>query len=151
LKIELGQDYIDTQEDYEDKYRNSMFISFLRSLDVIATRIPTQNMSSIMTMKVAAFTKSNINDVFVTKWQQWLQGADYDIDKAFILGYNFDEYGRFITWSPLQLTYDEDLFERSMRIPLPSGKTSENGYVFEISDIGKDPLMDRLVYEYIAI
>lgn len=74
----LNDYYIHNESTYKDRLRNSMFVSFLRSLDVIATRIPTQNMSSVMTMKIAAFTKSDINDVFVTKWQQWLQGSDYD-------------------------------------------------------------------------
>ena len=44
------------KKDYQEKYAQSMYHSFLRSLDMIATRIPTQNMSSIMPMKVASLT-----------------------------------------------------------------------------------------------
>lgn len=144
IKTRLGEDYENVKDDYEEKYKNSLYVSFLRSLDVIATRIPTQNMSSIMTMKITAFTKSNVNDVFVTKWQQWLQGSDYDIDKAFILGYNFDDYGRFITWSSLQKTYDDQVFNTSLELPLPNGKEA----VVEYSDQTFDDKMNQLLYDY---
>lgn len=149
LAIQLGMYYKQAKDGYEQKYRNSLFVSFLRSLDVIATRIPTQNMSSIMTMKIAAFTKQDINDVFVTKWQQWLQGADYDIDKAFILGYNFDDHGRFITWSAIQELYDDSIFETSLRLPLPSGKSIEKkDYPISFGLNGSDELMNKLVNSF---
>ena len=119
---DLGGLYQTLEKVYKKQYQDSLYNAFLLSLDVIATRIPTQNMSSIMTMKVAAFTGSNINNVFVTKWQQWLQGSDYDIDKAFILGYNFDDNGRFLRWSPLQREYNKALMDLSLQLPLPTGK-----------------------------
>jgi hypothetical protein len=37
----LYTQYVDAASDYRDKYAKSLYHSFLRSLDMIATRIPT--------------------------------------------------------------------------------------------------------------
>jgi hypothetical protein len=69
MKKDLAVLHQKVKNDYEDKYAHSLYHSFLRSLDVIATRIPTQNLSSIMTMRAASLLDSNVNNIFVTKWQ----------------------------------------------------------------------------------
>lgn len=132
----------DTRKHYETIFQNSMYQAFRRSLDMMVTRIPTQNMSSIMPMEVVGFTSNDVNDVFVTKWQNWLQGSDFDIDKAFILGYNFDKNGRFILWSKLQKTFNEELFNRSMNFPLP------DQYNEAIYSKNSDQYMNNLFDEY---
>ena len=146
--------YNDSAIEYKDKYAASMYHSFLRSLDMIATRIPTQNMSSIMPMRVASLLNSSVNNVFVTKWQQWLQGADYDIDKAFLLGYNFDEKGMFIRWSNQQKFYTPELFEESLKIPLPTGKrldVSNGGQTLSMTGDIVDARADKLVSDYLLL
>ena len=55
----------------------SIHSSFLKSLDVIAARIPAQSMQSFMPMKVVAFDNPNINTAYVSTAQIWLQGSDY--------------------------------------------------------------------------
>lgn len=145
----------DLMRDYIKKFSDSMYISFIKSLDMIATRIPTQNMSSTMPMEVVGFTEEDMNDVFVTKWQQWVQGSDYDIDKAFILGYNFDENGKFITWSPLQLLYDKSVFEASLILPLPTGKETKPVVSQNFDPVLKTlldnyQLIDSLNYDYLS-
>ena len=51
--------------------------SFLRSLDVVAARIPAQSMQSYMPMRVVAFDNPNINTAYVSTYQILLQGSDY--------------------------------------------------------------------------
>lgn len=141
----IVSDHHTVKEDYTSKYAESLYHSFLRSLDVIATRIPTQNMSSIMTMRAVSLLDSDVNNVFVTKWQQWLQGADYDIDKAFLLCYNFDSNGRFIRWSPLQKIYTSQVFDVSLRLPLPT--TQE----IRIDTQSSDPKLEVFVKDWISL
>ena len=49
--------------------------SFLKSLEVLAARIPAQSMQSFMPMKTVAFIRSDVNDAYVSRWQIWLQGS----------------------------------------------------------------------------
>lgn len=49
--------------------------SFLRSLDIIAARIPAQSMQSYMPMKIVAFDNPNINTAYVSTYQILLQGS----------------------------------------------------------------------------
>lgn len=51
--------------------------SFLKSLEVVAARIPSQCMHSFMGMKIVGFIDSDINDCYVSKHQILLQGSDY--------------------------------------------------------------------------
>ncbi len=51
--------------------------SFLRSLDIVAARIPAQSMQSYMPMKVIAFDNPDINTAYVSTYQILLQGSDY--------------------------------------------------------------------------
>lgn len=53
--------------------------SFLRSLDIIAARIPAQSMQSFMPMKIVAFDNPDINTAFVSTYQILLQGSDYTL------------------------------------------------------------------------
>ena len=90
---------------YGNRYFNSKNkarqASFLKSLEFIASRIPAQTLQSFMKMKCVGFTGSDKNVCYVSHWQTWLQGSDYDIDKAYIMGHNFDENGLYIGWSNL--------------------------------------------------
>ena len=51
--------------------------SFLRSLDIVAARIPAQSMQSYMPMKIIAFENADINNAYVSTYQILLQGSDY--------------------------------------------------------------------------
>ena len=59
------------------KKANYTYTSFLKSLDIIAARIPAQNIQSFMPMKVVGFENPNINNAYVSTTQLWLQGSDY--------------------------------------------------------------------------
>ena len=49
--------------------------SFLKSLEVVAARIPAQSMQSFMPMKVIAYENANVNTAYVSTAQIWLQGS----------------------------------------------------------------------------
>lgn len=49
--------------------------SFLRSLDIIAARIPAQCMQSYMPMKVVGFENPDVNNAYVSTYQLLLQGS----------------------------------------------------------------------------
>ena len=103
-------------------------------------------MSSIMSMDEVSFSNSNINNIFVSKWQQWIQGSDYDIDKDYILSYNFTDDGKFINWSPLFKINDKRLFDESLNLPLPTNKKliiEENNNFDEYANI--------LIHDYIDL
>jgi len=38
---------------------------------------------------------------YVSHFQTYLQGSDYDIDKAYIMGQSYDEQATYIGWSNL--------------------------------------------------
>lgn len=65
----------ETKFQYSKELSSSLYNSFLQSLQFVAARIPTQDLQSFMAMKNVAFTASKGNDVFVTRWQYWLQGS----------------------------------------------------------------------------
>lgn len=99
--------------------------SFMKSLDVLAARIPSQTMQSFMPMRVAAFENPDINSAYVNYWQIWLQGSDFDIDKVSMLGYSFDRSGKYIGWSPYFNLSSSTMLKVSETLPFPSGKKME--------------------------
>jgi hypothetical protein len=80
-----------------------------------------------MAMKVVGFS-DNVNNAMVSIAQLWLQGSDFDIDKASFLGYKFKN-GVFVNWSPyMKLATALDtkyMLEASEKLPFPSGKVEE--------------------------
>lgn len=98
--------------------------SFKKQLLYIGARIPSQSMQSFMPMKVVAFTDSEIADVYVTKYNTWLEGSDYDIDKLYIMGYAIDDNGHFQTLSNLQNDFSIDDIQK---LPKPNGVRYHEG------------------------
>ena len=56
---------------------NQIHASFMKSLEIIAARIPAQSMQSFMPMKIVGFDNSDRNTAYVSTAQIWLQGSDY--------------------------------------------------------------------------
>ena len=92
IRKELLEIYYENSDIYKDQYgrrpnkykeelAETLYNSFLKTLEVISVRIPTQAFQSIMAAKVVGFTNDDFNNVFVTRWQFWLQGSDLDIKK----------------------------------------------------------------------
>lgn len=95
--------------------------SFLKSLDIVAARIPAQSMQSYMPMKVVAYDNPDINTAFVSTYQILLQGSDYDIDAVSLATYDINNNGILQLWSPYSNIDSLDLMNASMQLPIPSG------------------------------
>ena len=102
--------------------------SFLKSLDVIAGRIPAQSQQSFMTQKVAAFTNSDINSAYVSVFQLFIQGSDLDIDTVNLIGAGFDRQGHYVLWSPYANLGNSELIKASEQLPFPTGQATEITY-----------------------
>ena len=104
-----------------EKQAAAMHTSLMKSLDVIAARIPAQNQQSFMPMKVVAWDNPNINTAYVSVMQFFLQGSDLDIDAVSLLTFAFSESGEFYNWSPDFDMRNIDFLNLSMNLPFPSG------------------------------
>lgn len=117
----------------DKKYKNTLIrttinsgreihTSFLKSLNVLAARIPAQSHQSFMAMKVVGFEGAGKNSAYVNRMQIWLQGSDYDIDKVSLLGYKFNS-GNLVKWSPFMNLTSYAHLRASETLPFPTGKT----------------------------
>ena len=104
---------------------HEMHSSFLKSLEVVASRTPSQSMQSFMPMRIVAFDNPNINTAFVSTAQIWLQGSDYDIDAVSIAAYDIDNSGKLSLWSPYADLNTIYQLNKSMELPFPTGKEVE--------------------------
>lgn len=95
--------------------------SFLKSLEYIVSRTPAQSHQSFMPMKLVAFDDSGKNSAYVNRWQLYLQGSDYDVDKASLLGSIFIN-GKYVKWSPFMDLSSIEALKASETLPFPSGK-----------------------------
>lgn len=64
---------------YDSKLNKQRFASFLKSQFFTASRIPAQTLQSFMQMENVGFTGTSNNQCFVSCWQTWLQGSDYEL------------------------------------------------------------------------
>lgn len=95
--------------------------SFLKSLDYIVSRTPAQSHQSFMPMKLVAFDESGKNSAYVNRYQLYLQGSDYDVDKASLLGSIFRN-GKYVKWSPFMNLSSYEHLRASETLPFPTGK-----------------------------
>jgi uncharacterized protein involved in tellurium resistance len=103
------------------------FNSFKKSLEIIAARIPAQTLQSFMKMKVVAFTGRDSNAIMVSHYQLWLQGSDFDIDKAYVMGFEFSNAGKIIGWSPFFSMQSKSKVDLSFKLPAPTNKKTKIG------------------------
>lgn len=99
--------------------------SFLKSLEVLAARIPSQSMQSFMSMKVEGFVNTGVNDCYVSDMQIWLQGSDFDVDKVTLMGNAFSSTGQFITWSRFMNTQSERALRITSKLKFPTKRNVE--------------------------
>lgn len=97
-------------------------VSFLRSLESVASRTPAQSHQSFMPMRIVGFDKAKTNNAYVSRWQQYLQGSDYDVDKANFLGYAFKN-GLYQGWSNFMDLSSMAHLRASETLPFPTGLT----------------------------
>lgn len=106
-------------KEFLKKEAHKRYISFLDSQNFIAARIPAQSLQSFMTMKNIAWTENSKNISYVSHFQTYLQGSDYDIDKAYIMGQSYDENATYIGWSPLFNYNSVETLQASKTLPIP--------------------------------
>lgn len=111
--------------------------SFLKSLDIIAARIPAQSMQSFMAMKVVAFDNPDINTAYVSTLQLLLQGSDFDIDTVSLATFDVDSNGILQLWSPYANIQNFDLLTESLKLPIPSGKKIDFAETNGFADFGR--------------
>lgn len=99
--------------------------SFLRSLDIVAARIPAQSMQSYMPMKVIAFDNPDINTAYVSTYQILLQGSDYDVDAVSLATFDIDSNGILQLWSPYTDLTNVEMRKASENLPMPTGEEAE--------------------------
>lgn len=109
----------DARNEYYQNKQKYLMASFEKTLDTLSDRIPTASLQSFMKMRTVGFTQVNTNRIYVSHFQAWLQGADYDIDKAYVMGFNFDDNGQFIGWSDLFDYSSNEALESSCSLPVP--------------------------------
>ena len=101
------------------KEAHRKWVSFQDSLKFISSRIPAQTLQSFMAMKCVGWTENTKNMAYVSHFQTYLQGSDYDIDKAYIMGQSYDGNGIYIKWSPLFDYTDAITLALSKQLPAP--------------------------------
>lgn len=107
------------KKEFYKKEAHKKWVSFQDSLKFISSRIPAQTLQSFMTMKCVGWTENTKNMAYVSHFQIYLQGSDYDIDKAYIMGQSYDGNGQYIQWSPLFDFTDEVTLSLSKQLPVP--------------------------------
>lgn len=96
LQKKYSELYITTLQKKGEKIYNS----FQEYLHIIASRTPAQSMQSYMAMTIEGFTDENVNNVYVSTMQIWLQGSDFDIDAASLATYVINKNGLIVPNSP---------------------------------------------------
>lgn len=70
-------------KEFNEKRKSSLcrkqYVSFLKSLEFTASRIPAQTLQSFMKMEVKQFMSTDKNIAIVTPFQAYLQGSDYSV------------------------------------------------------------------------
>lgn len=136
LNTEFNQSKIQYYEDlYLDKMAKKQFASFQKSLYFTSSRIPAQTLQSFMQMECVGFNGVDTNYCAVSHFQAFLQGSDYDIDKSYMMGLNFDNNGIYMGWSDLFSYNSLEEINASEELPMPQGKHYQFIQNYETADV----------------
>ena len=116
-----------------DKKAAQLYYSFKQTLYNLVARIPSQSMQSFMAMETIAFDNTGTNNLYISIYQILLQGSDFDIDTATVLGYDLDRNGLLSKWSPLFDYSSSENLKASLTLPFPTGnkiKEAQDDEVF---------------------
>lgn len=72
-----------------NKIAKIQYNSWEKSLEYLAARIPAQSLQSVTSAKTVGF-HSEGNIAYISTWMLYIQGADLDIDKAYLMGYSIN-------------------------------------------------------------
>lgn len=125
--LAMDGDYLSAFNQETQRYHEELqpfheqWVSFLNSLHFISSRIPAQSLQSFMPMVCVGWTSDTSNTAYVSYIQTYLQGSDYDIDKAYIMGQSFTDDGQYIGWSNLFSFKNFETLSASKTLPVPRG------------------------------
>lgn len=125
----LQNHQIAKNEDFKNRVAQRMFSNFEDTLLYFGTRIPSQALQSGMALKVKMFVGANSNQVFIPGAMHWFEGADYDIDKTYMMRLGLVN-GKLDLLSDL---YD-DFGSQCAELPLPNKNNHHE--VFVGSEVG---------------
>ena len=113
------------------------YTSFLKMKEVISARIPSQDLQSFMSMNTVGFSDGGSNDGYVSIWQIYLQGSDFDVDKAYTILNSLNDVGIYQSWSPLFDFSSKEALDESEQLPKPNGIeiSEEDGIGFTLDQI----------------
>lgn len=111
--------YQEIKERWYNSLADERWTCFQDSTKYISSRIPASGMQSFMTMQTVGWTGTDDNTAFVSHFQIYLQGSDFDVDKANMLGQNYDHNGKYIGWSPYFDYTSLATLEASKTLPVP--------------------------------
>lgn len=111
--------YDKLEKEFFKEAAHKKWVSFLDSQNFISSRIPAQTLQSFMTMKQIAWTTNSKNMAYVSHFQTYLQGSDYDIDKAYVMGQSYDDNSIYIGWSNLFDYSTVGTLQASKTLPIP--------------------------------
>lgn len=121
INSNFEEEYKNIKADWYDKMQlhKQKYASFLNSLRFISSRIPAQSLQSFMPMKCVGWTEDTSNTAYVSYIQTFLQGSDYDIDKAYIMGQSHNDNGIYVGWSSLFNYSSDEMLAISKTLPMP--------------------------------
>jgi len=99
-----------------------MHTSFLKTLTIVAARIPAQNQQSFMAMEIEAYDNPDINSAYVSTYQFFLQGSDLDIDAVSLQTFTLNNSGLYVGHSPYYNLDNIELAKASEFLPFPTGE-----------------------------
>ncbi len=108
-----------SSDEWRDKYisRRAKLLAnnFEKSLLYFGTRIPSQALQSGMALKVVMFVGVNKNQVYIPGAMHWFEGADYDIDKTYMMRLD-------LTNAKLEVLSNlyQDFGVRCAKLPIPN-------------------------------
>lgn len=117
---------------YIESLAHKKYISFQKAQDFVTSRIPAQTLQSFMATRNVGFTGVHTNQSYQSPWETYLQGSDYDIDKSYMMGHEFDDNGMYLGWSNLFDYTNLDTLHASENLPYP------RGYEYSRSESGVD-------------
>lgn len=114
--------------------------AFLKGLQFIGARIPTQAMQSFMPFEVICFIDDDQNKVYVPKANTHIEGSDYDIDKLYLLAITILNGGKLASGSNLQRIVG---YEVASKLEVATS-TFEETTTDSTRNIVKDSLLEEL-------
>ncbi len=117
--------------------------SFELSKYFVCARIPAQTLQSYMAMKCVDFYPTIMNRAAVSHLQMFLQGSDFDIDKSYIMGFEFKKDGTLLEWSNLFDYSSIDTLQASLWLPMPNNVQIESS-TLEESDINVSEQVSKI-------